>query len=52
MRINIITGVIENITTQKNMEVEPLPEDSPPMQILKAGGILEQLKKEQMQNEA
>lgn len=51
LRINIVTGVIENITTQKTMKVEPLPEDSPPMQILKAGGILEQLKKDSMQNE-
>lgn len=52
LRINVITGVIENITTQKDMKVEPLPEDSPPMQILKVGGILAQLKKEQSQNES
>ena len=46
LRINVVTGIIENITTKKDMKVEPLPEESPPMQILKAGGIFEQLRKE------
>lgn len=46
LRINVITGVIENVTTKKEMRGEPLPEDSPPMKILKAGGILEKLNKE------
>jgi len=52
LRINIISGVIQNITKQKEMNVEPLPEDSPPMQILKAGGILSQLKQEYMQKKS
>jgi 3-isopropylmalate/(R)-2-methylmalate dehydratase small subunit len=46
LRINIITGEIKNITLNTEMKVEPLPQGSPPMQILKAGGIIEFLKQE------
>ena len=34
------------------MKVEPLNEDSPPMQILKAGGIISLLEKEYLKNES
>ena len=44
--VNIITGEIQNLTTKKIMWGESLPEKSPPIQILKDGGILEKLKKE------
>jgi 3-isopropylmalate/(R)-2-methylmalate dehydratase small subunit len=44
--VNIITGEIQNLTTKKIMWGESLPEESPPIQILKDGGILEKLKKE------
>lgn len=46
LQVDIISGEIKNITTGDTMKVEPLPEDSPPMQILKAGGIISLLEKE------
>lgn len=46
LEVNIIYGEIKNVTMGNTMKVEPLPEDSPPMQILKAGGIISLLEKE------
>lgn len=46
LEIKIETGKIKNLSTQKMMNIEPLPEDSPPMHILKAGGIMRLLEKE------
>ena len=34
------------MTTGKTLRFDPLPADSPPMQILKAGGILRMLEQE------
>jgi len=51
LKINIITGEIQNKTKNRKMWGEPLPEDSPPVQILKDGGIFEKLKKEIELNE-
>jgi 3-isopropylmalate/(R)-2-methylmalate dehydratase small subunit len=38
-QVNIETGQIINITTGMKIQGEALPLDSPPMQILKAGGL-------------
>jgi 3-isopropylmalate/(R)-2-methylmalate dehydratase small subunit len=46
LKINIATGTVQNISTQKEIFTIPLPENSPPMLILGAGGIIEYLKKE------
>lgn len=46
LEANIISGEIKNLTTGNTMNVQPLNEDSPPMQILKAGGIISLLEKE------
>lgn len=46
LQIYFNTGEIVNHSTQGNMNGEFLPENSPPMKILEAGGILEFLKKE------
>ncbi len=44
--VNITTGEIRNISSGKVLQGEPLPEDSPPMQVLRAGGIIPLLEKE------
>jgi 3-isopropylmalate/(R)-2-methylmalate dehydratase small subunit len=37
--INMETGEVSNLTTGKTFQGETLPADSPPMQILRAGGL-------------
>lgn len=44
-RIDFETGLISNLTSGKTIEGEALPSDSPPMQILKAGGLYPYWKK-------
>ena len=44
--IEIYNGIIKNLNTGKYLKGEILAEDSPPMQILRAGGILPLLEKE------
>jgi 3-isopropylmalate/(R)-2-methylmalate dehydratase small subunit len=44
--VNIINGKINNLTTGEYLQADILPENSPPMQILRAGGILPLLEKE------
>jgi len=46
IRADITTGKIENLTTGKTMQTDPLPEDSPPLRILMAGGLNALLEKE------
>ena len=46
LQVNIANGQIENLTTRKTMKVDPMPDDSPPMQILKSGGLVALLEKE------
>jgi len=46
IRIDLEKGEITNLMTGKTLRFDPLPEDSPPMQILKAGGILRMLEEE------
>ncbi len=43
---NISTGEIKNLTSGKTILGEALPEDSPPMEILRAGGIIPMLENE------
>ncbi len=38
-RVNMETGEITNLSKESNLQGEALPADSPPMQILKAGGL-------------
>ncbi len=38
--VNLITGEVKNVTQGATLQAEPWPEDSPPMQILKAGGLM------------
>ena len=46
LNINYITGDIINQLTNQKIRGEPLPLNSPPMEILNSGGIIEYLKKE------
>ncbi len=46
LQVDFNTGNIKNITTGKSMQIAPLPEDSPPAQILRAGGMMALLEKE------
>ena len=46
IRINLEAGEITNLTTGRTLRFGPMPADSPPMQILKAGGILRMLEQE------
>ncbi len=46
IRADVSTGKIENLTTGKTMQTNPLPEDSPPMHILMIGGLNSLLEKE------
>lgn len=39
VRVNIETGEVSNLAKGKMLQGESLPADSPPMQILKAGGL-------------
>jgi 3-isopropylmalate/(R)-2-methylmalate dehydratase small subunit len=39
LRVNIITGEVENLTRGGRIQAEAWPEDSPPFQILMAGGF-------------
>ena len=38
-RVNIETGEVTNLTTGITVQGEAMPADSPPMQVLKAGGL-------------
>jgi len=38
-RVNVETGEVHNLTTGITLKGEAMPADSPPMQILKAGGL-------------
>ena len=46
LRVDLEKGEITNLTNGKNLRFDPMPADSPPMQILKAGGILRMLEAE------
>jgi 3-isopropylmalate/(R)-2-methylmalate dehydratase small subunit len=39
LRVNIVTGEVENLTRGGRIDAEAWPEDSPPFQILMAGGF-------------
>ena len=45
--VNLETGEIKNLTTGKVLHGEALPADSPPMQILQAGGLKNLMKQPQ-----
>ena len=38
--MNLITGEVKNLTSGATLQADPWPEDSPPMQILRAGGLM------------
>ena len=38
-QVDLVTGEVKNLTTGATLQAEPWPEDSPPMQILRAGGL-------------
>jgi len=38
--VDLVTGTAKNLTKHTALQAEPWPEDSPPMQILRAGGLL------------
>lgn len=38
-RIDIVAGLVTNITRNRSAQGQPLQHDSPPMQILRAGGL-------------
>lgn len=40
IEVDLRTGVIRSLTTGASIQGEPLPEGSPPMEILRAGGII------------
>lgn len=46
LEVIIATGEIKNLSTGKMTNAESFPEDSPPMQVLEAGGIMALLEKE------
>ena len=39
-QVDLITGQVKNMTSGATLQAEPWPEDSPPMQILRAGGLI------------
>ncbi|MGD9890547.1 MAG: 3-isopropylmalate dehydratase [Dehalococcoidia bacterium] len=39
LRVDIVTGTVENLTRGGSLQAEAWPEDSPPFQILMAGGF-------------
>jgi 3-isopropylmalate/(R)-2-methylmalate dehydratase small subunit len=39
LRVNIVTGEITNVTSGQTIQAEAWPEDSPPFQIMMAGGF-------------
>ncbi|MBN2061467.1 MAG: 3-isopropylmalate dehydratase [Deltaproteobacteria bacterium] len=43
--VEMTSGIIKNLSTGKSLQGETLPADSPPMQVLRAGGILSLLEK-------
>jgi 3-isopropylmalate/(R)-2-methylmalate dehydratase small subunit len=43
--VDIVKGIIKNLSTGKYLQSEILPEDSPPMQILRCGGIMSLLER-------
>lgn len=47
--VNLETGEVKNLTTGKVLHGEALPADSPPMQIIKAGGLKKYMKQLQAQ---
>ena len=44
--VNVATGMVKNLVTGVIIKGVPLPEGSPPMEILRAGGIIPLLEKE------
>ncbi len=46
LRIDLERGELTNLITGKKLRFDPMPPDSPPMQILRAGGILRMLEEE------
>jgi 3-isopropylmalate/(R)-2-methylmalate dehydratase small subunit len=50
LRVVFPAGRIENVNSSETMKFEPLPEDSPPFQILKAGGIVGLLEQEYLRS--
>lgn len=46
LQINLPKGVIKNLKTSKTLKFDPIAKDSPPMQILEAGGIMKLLEQE------
>ncbi|MCI9331146.1 MAG: 3-isopropylmalate dehydratase [Oscillibacter sp.] len=46
LEADLRTGVIRNLSTGKTIVGSPLPEGSPPMEILKAGGLLPLLERQ------
>ena len=39
-QVNLVTGEVKNLTKGTTLQAESWPEDSPPMQILRAGGLM------------
>lgn len=46
LEVDLYAGTIKSLTTQKCLAGDPLPEGSPPMEILKAGGLLPMLERQ------
>ena len=46
LEVDLYEGTIRSLTTQKCLAGDPLPEGSPPMEILKAGGLLPMLERQ------
>jgi 3-isopropylmalate/(R)-2-methylmalate dehydratase small subunit len=51
LHVDFNTGEIRNLKTGRVMNAEPLPEDSPPMQLLQAGGMMAILEKEYLEKD-
>ena len=43
---DISTGIIRSLATGRELYCEPLPDGSPPMEIIRAGGLISMLKKQ------
>jgi len=49
LEVTLVKGTIKNLSTGKKMKIKPIPKNSPPMQILEAGGLSAFLKEEILQ---